>query len=653
MTGAGGPGSADDAEDGLGITPRWRWVTETVLASAITVIAIAWGLDLLPLLEINPYPAQIVAAILGFTLALAFLHLPLGRGSARARVPVYDLAAALLGLVGGIYMALDYPVLVDLTADKPWNTVALGLVLVPLTLEALRRATGNTLPIIVLIFILYGLVGDHLPGRFAALPTEWRVFVGFIALDGNAMPGAPMRIASSMVIAFILFGSLLNLTRGSTFFTEFAQVTMGRFRGGPAKIAVLGSAMFGSISGSAVANVVATGVVSIPMIKKSGYPAHKAAAIEAAASTGGQLLPPVMGAAAFVMADFLDSTYAAVVIAAAVPGVLYYLALFFQADLEAARDGLRRLDPKDIPPAIQLLAGWIFILPFAVLIICLFAFNFPPQKAALYSCGTLLAASLIFGYRRFRPGPVRILLALRSTGLGVLDLILICAGAGIVMGVLNSGLSFKFANALVQLGHGNLILLLLLAAAVCIVLGMGLPTLGVYLLLAALVAPGLIEVGVNPMAAHLYVMYFGMMSMLTPPVAIAAFAAAGIARADPMRTGFAAVRFAWLAYIIPFLFVFSPTLILVGRTDLVVASVVTALVGVWLVCAGFAGYFLRPLGIAQRAAFVVTGLLALLPFGAFKGAGYVSAAGVVLGMLLVFQEVSAQRALRRSGSAAT
>jgi TRAP transporter 4TM/12TM fusion protein len=653
VTGAGGPESTDDGEDGLGITPTWRWVTETILASVITLIAIAWGLDLLPLLEINPYPAQIVAAILGVSLALAYIHLPLRRGTPRTRVPVYDLAAALLGLVGGVYMALYYPILVDLTTDKPWNTVALGLVLVPLTLEALRRATGNTLPIIVLIFILYGLVGDQIPGRFAALPTEWRVFVGFIALDGNAMPGAPMQIACSMVIVFILFGQLLNLTQGSTFFTELAQVTMGRFRGGPAKIAVLGSALFGSISGSAVANVVATGVVSIPMIKKSGYPAHKAAAIEAAASTGGQLLPPVMGAAAFVMADFLNTSYAAVVIAAAVPGVLYYLALFFQADLEAARSGMRRLDPRDIPPALGLIAGWIFVIPFAVLIFAIFRYNLQPQTAALYSCGALLEIALIFGYRRFRPGPTEILLALRGTGMAVLDLILICAGAGIVIGVLNTGLSFTFTNILVQLGHGNLILLLVLAAGVCIVLGMGLPTLGVYLLLAALVAPGLIEVGVNPMAAHLYVMYFGMMSMLTPPVAIAAYAAAGVARADPMRTGFAAVRFAWLAYVIPFLFVFSPTLILVGRPDLIVASVATAVVGVWLVSAGFAGYFLRPLGPAQRATFVAAGLLALLPFGAFKSAGYLSVAGVVLGIALIVVEISAQRALRRSGPAAT
>ena len=451
------------------------------MAVGITLVALLWSLEVYERLGLNLYPAQVMGAVLAFSLALAFLRLPARRGSARDRVPLYDLAAAVLGFAAGWYMALYYPRLADLTTEAPWDTVTLGLVIVPLTIEAMRRATGNTLPLIVGAFIVYGLLGHLLPGRFAAQKSEWDVFVGFLALDGNAIPGGPLAVACSVVITFIFFGNMLTVTHGSQFFTELAQVLMGRFRGGSAKVAVVGSALFGTISGSAVANVVATGVVTIPMIRKSGYPAHKAAAIEAVASTGGQLLPPVMGAAAFLMADFLEVSYTTVVMAALVPGLLYYVALFIQADLEAARDGIARIDPDEIPPPRMLLPGWIFVVPFAVLIVALFSYFVAPQTAAMLACGALLAVSLAFGYRGHRPGLRPLLAMFRATGIAVLDLILICAAAGMVIGVLsNSGLGFTFTNALVQLGSGSLLLLLLLAAAVCIVLGMGLPTLGVY-----------------------------------------------------------------------------------------------------------------------------------------------------------------------------
>ncbi len=619
------------------------------MAVGITLTALAWALDIYQRVGLNLYPAQILAAILAFALALAYLSLPARRGTGRrgalrTRVPVYDLAAAGLTFVVCWYMAVYYPVLADIVIDTPWDTVTIGLVLVPFTLEAMRRATGNTLPIIVTAFVAYGLLGHLIPGKFAAQKSEWDAFVGFLAFDGNAIPGGPLLIVSSIVVSFIFFGNLLNATRGSLFFTELAQLAMGRWRGGSAKVAVVGSALFGSISGSAVANVMATGVITIPMIKKGGYAPHKAAAIEAVASTGGQLLPPVMGAAAFLMADFLETTYATVVLAALVPGLLYYLALFFQADLDAAREGLARLDPADIPRARTLISGWIFVVPFAVLIVTLFAYHLRPQTAAILSSGALVACSLIFGYRGFRPRLGPLFATIRSTGVAVLDLVLICAGAGMVIGVLsNSGLGFTFTNVLVQLGSGSLILLLLLAAAVCILLGMGLPTLGVYVLLAALVAPGLVEVGVEPMAAHLYVMYFGMLSMLTPPVAIAAYAAAGIAGADPMRTGFTAVRFGWLAYLIPFLFVFSPSLILIGEVWMVVASLAAAVVGVWLVSMAVAGYFLRPLSPKARLALGGAGLLALTPIGGFAAAPYVAAAGIVAGTAFAALEIVSAR----------
>jgi len=419
---------------------------------------------------------------------------------------------------------------------------------------------------------------------------------------------------------------------------------MGRFRGGPAKMAVVGSALFGSVSGSAVANVVATGVITIPLIRKSGYPAHKAAAIEAVASTGGQLMPPIMGASAFLMAEFLQISYAEVVLAALLPAILYYVALFIQADLDAARLGIAPLERSALPPARPVLPGLHYLLPFAVLLAALFAFNQTPQLSALAGAVLLVPLAAAFGYRGERPGWREFLRAVPAAGYAVLDIVLVCVAAGIVIGVLGiSGLGFNLTQALVEVGEGSLALLLVLTALVCIVLGMGLPTVGVYVLLAALVAPALVKVGVSPIAAHLYVMYFGMMSMITPPVAIASFAAAGIAGADPMRTGWSAVAFGWTAFVVPFLFVLSPQLLLQGTPWAVALAAATAVAGVWLGSIAVTGYFLRPLAAPMRLAFAVSGLMALLPAGAFPGAIYTDLAGMLAGLALIGYEIALRR----------
>jgi TRAP-type uncharacterized transport system fused permease subunit len=290
-------------------------------------------------------------------------------------------------------------------------------------------------------------------------------------------------------------------------------------------------------------------------------------------------------------------------------------------------------------------SGWHFILSFAVLIYALFALRWQAERAALAAAGTVVATAIVFGYNGVRPPLWTIVQALWRTGFAVLDIIVISIGAGIVIGVLNvTGLSFNLTYALVQLGAGEPVILLVLAALVCIVLGMGLPTLGVYVILAALVAPALVEVGVDRMAAHLFVLYFGMMSMITPPVAIAAFAAAGIANSDPMRTGVAAMRFGWSAYVVPFLFVASPSLLLAGEPHAIALAIVTAVMGVWLISISLAGYFVRPITLAWRAGFAAAGLLALIPAGAFPGALYTDIAGAVIGGLMILREVIAVRA---------
>jgi TRAP transporter 4TM/12TM fusion protein len=352
------------------------------------------------------------------------------------------------------------------------------------------------------------------------------------------------------------------------------------------------------------------------------------------------------------MAEFLQIPYGDVVLAALVPAILYYVALFIQADLEAARAGITRVPENEIPRARAVLAGLHFALPFVVLLVALFTYNAPPETAALYAAVSVVALALIFGYRGRRPALGPILATLRETGLAALDIILIGAAAGIVIGVLSvTGLGFNLTLALVQIGGSNLPLLLILSALVCIVLGMGLPTVGVYVLLAALVAPALVKVGINPIAAHLYVMYFGMMSMITPPVAIAAYAAAGLAQADPVRTGIEAVRFGWSAYIVPFLFVASPSLILIGDTASIAQAVFTAVVGVWVASVGVVGYLVRPLSPPMRAVFFILGVMALIPANAFDGAVYTDIVGVFGGLLLIAREFLVARGLRRRGAA--
>ena len=622
------------------LPPRiWRPLASAV-AAALTLLAMGWALGLPLYLSLAIYPQQFIAVILALALPLAFLTLPARREAERTAVPWYDAVAALLAFLAALYIAIRYPGVVNQIFFRPAEAYVPGAILLILLLEALRRAAGWTLVIIILIFLAYAMFGDAIPGRLQGRAQDFRKLAGYMAYDSNGILGTPLAVASTIVVAFILFGNLLSATGGSKFFTDAALLTMGRFRGGPMKIAVMASCLFGSISGSAVANVAATGVITIPMMKRTNYPAHKAGAIEAVAATGGQLMPPVMGAAAFLMAELLQIPYSDVALAALVPALLYYGALFIQADLEAARLGISRVPESAIPSARTVIGGLHFAFAFALLIYGLFWLNWQPERAALLASAAIVATGMLIGYGGARAKARALLGALAATGEAVVELLVISAAAGIVIGVLNvTGLSFNLTYALVQIGGGSAITLLTLSALVCFVLGMGLPTLGVYALLAALVAPALVEVGILPIAAHLFVLFFGMMSMITPPIALAAFAAASIAQAPPMKTGWAAVRFGWPAFIVPFLFVYSPSLILIGSTGEIVEAVVTAILGVWLVSAGLAGYFVGQMTLLMRVLFAVAGLGAIIPSGAFPRAVYIESVGVVLGLVFIGLEV--------------
>ena len=616
-----------------------------ILGALLAATSLVWAADAPRWFGLAFYTEQYLAFILGIAFVLAFLRLP-ATGRGRPYVPWYDLAAAAAGAAAAFYVTLEYPTIVDDIGYRPTYILVLGAVLLCLSIEALRRAVGPALTIVVLVFIVYALFGDLVPGKLAARPISIKALIAYLPLDTNALLGTPMIVATTVVIPFIFIGQIMSFSGGASFFTDLSVALMGRYRGGPAKICIVASAMFGMISGSAVSNVATVGVLTIPLMRKGGYTARVAAAIEAVGSTGGQLMPPVMGAAAFLMAEFLRIPYAAVVTAAVIPALLYYASLFMQADLIAAREGLSRIEEERIPSLRDVFrTGWHFPIPFIVLIVAMFNFNLLPQTAALVTALLLFVFGATIGYRGQRMALGAFFTALWQTGLGVVDLVFICAGAGMVIGVLSlSGLGFALALALVEIGKNDIVLLLGLAAAISLVLGMGMPTVGVYVLVAAVVAPSLVKLGIEPIAAHMFVMYFGMISMITPPVALAAFTAASIAGTEPMSTGLEAVRFAWPAFLVPFLFVASPTLLMVGTPASIALDFATAALGIWLTTGAIVGFLLRPIGLAARVAFAVAGLSLLLPAQSFAHAGWVNlVAGLVAIVLLGWQFIFMRR----------
>ena len=455
--------------------PRPWARTILVLQAALVACVVAWVLDLPQKAGVALYTEQFLVTVLGLALALCFLIAP-ATPRFKGRVPWWDAVAAFLGLALCLWIAWRYPALVYELASRPLDGILMSAALAVLVLEGTRRMTGFSLVGFTLAGVVYAMLGHHLPGVFQARPVDFTRLVVYLGLDTNALLGTSLNIAIIVVVPFILLGTLLSRCGGSEFFTDLAMAWMGRYRGGAAKIAVAGSAFFGMISGSAVANVSAVGVVTIPMMKRSGFPAQIAAAIEAVGSTGGQLMPPVMGAAAFLMAEVLQVPYVAVMIAAIIPAFLYYLALFFQVDLEAAKRGILGEPAARTTQTLAVLkAGWYFPLPFGLLVYALVVWNWRAEYAALAAAAVLIACSLAFGYKGERVPLKDMLKAIVATGGAVVDLILICAVAGMFIGILNiTGLAFGMTLQLLAITGESLPWLLALTAIMAILLGLGL-----------------------------------------------------------------------------------------------------------------------------------------------------------------------------------
>ncbi len=587
------------------------------------------------------------------SLALALVWAAIGSRAWAMRW--FDWIGAVAALVLCGYIAWRYEALTTEIAMLPTDGVAGSALLLLLALEATRRTSGGVLVAIILILSLYVFIGPHLPGDFATRPVSPARLVAYLGLDTTGMIGIILSVAVLIVVPFTLMGQVLGRTGGANYFADLAMSAMGRFRGGAAKIAVFGSALFGMISGAAVSNVVAVGIVTIPLMSRSGFSRTRAAAIEAVGSTGGQLMPPVMGAAAFIMAEFLQVPYGAVVIAAIIPSVLYYAALFMHVDLEAAKQRIGAAQVEDPPKFSEVLkSGWHFPIPLIFLVVTIAypeIFQIPIERAAVYATAILIVLSMTFGYRGQRVGARQMLRAILDTGRAALDIVLIGAAAGMVVGTLSvSGISFGLTLQLIALSGGSLFILLLLTAIISIILGMGMPTVSVYVLTATLLAPSLVKLGVVPMAAHMYVMYFGMLSMITPPVAIAAYAAANIARVSGWTTGWNAVVVGWSTFFIPFLFVLEPSLLMQGSAGMIAWQFARNILGIFVGTSAIVGFAFAPLGLPMRIAFGAAALAILIPPHAFPGADVLDWFGLGCSVLALAANFMQSRAGRQTAA---
>jgi TRAP transporter 4TM/12TM fusion protein len=623
------------------LSGRPRAVEGTLLI-ALTLTSATWATQVHHHLPWAFFNEQFLGAFLGLSLASVFIAVKARGGEAGDRVPVFDWALSALGLVVGGYVSVMYPTIAYRLGELTTDRVALGTAAVLLVLEAARRLAGGTLAWVALGCILYAKFARLLPSLLYAKGSSWPRIVSYLYLDTNGVFGVPLQVAASVLVAFVFFGHALYAVRGDRFLMEIALVLMGRYRGGAAKVSVVSSALFGTVSGSAVANVAVNGAFSIPLMKQTGYPAHMAAAIEAVASTGGQIMPPVMGAAAFLIAEYLNISYGQVALAAAIPACLYYLALFTQVDLEAARNGLAGLPPERIPRLGAVMRhGWVFLVPLAVLVVTLMVFTWEPGPAGMAAVIVTFGVGML--QREHRPTLRRALASVEETGRTLLDIVAITALAGVVIGTLNlSGFIFKISMLLVTISGGHVFVLLLVTALGCLFLGLPLPTTVVYITLAVLIAPALVQAGVHPLAAHLFLFYFGMISLITPPDCLPTYTAAAMARADFWKTGWTGMRLAIAAYVVPFVFAFHPALILVGTWTDIVTTVFTAAVGTILISVGCAGYLFRVLGWGRRAAAIAAGLALFMPTVAGVPEYVFDVVGLGLAAVLVVWEWTAR-----------
>ncbi len=560
-------------------------------------------------------------ALLGLLLPFCFLTY---RSNTKRDLLALDCVLAAITFIACAWLFLHGEEIVDEGWEflAPDNAIVMSYLLWVLTLEAVRRAAGTTLFVLVLVFSLYPIYAGNMPEMLQGISIGIAETAAYHVMSIESLLGIPFRAFANLVIGFLVFGVALQYTGGGQFFIDLSFALLGRVRGGPAKVAIVSSGLMGSMSGSVITNVVTTGQLTIPAMKENGFEPKTAGAVESCASTGGVLLPPIMGSTAFVMATFLSMPYYQVALAAAVPALLYFTALFLQIDLYAARHGLKGIPAADLPKAWETLkSGWYYIASFVLLVVLLLVMQ-RESLAPWAATACLLVVNQFSKEHRFNPD--RAMKFVIATGRLLVELLAILAGVGLIVGALSvTGLSGTLINDLLFIAGGSIGVLLLMGALTSFILGIGMTVTAAYIFLAIVLAPALIEGGLNPVAVHLFILYWGMLSFITPPVALGAFAAASIARANPVATGFTAMRLGIATYLIPFLFVIQPALILEGSSGATLLSLIEALAGIFLVAAAAQKHVPGIGSIGTLAAIVlgIAGMLVALPDMTLLGLG--------------------------------
>lgn len=593
----------------------WALV-EKILLFIIIVSVFLYIFNIHEYLRIEVYSQQFLAVWLGLCLVAVYIGFRPTKGVREEPPPWYDILLAAISLGMGIFACAVYPrVETEAGFTLQWWVAAISpLALLPVV-EGCRRTAGWTLIIVAAVFLFYAKFAYLFPGSFYGRGLGWQRIATYIWLEPTGLYGIVLRILTFVILGFITLGGFFRAIGASDTLNHLASSSFGRYRGGAAKVAVVGSSLFGTISGSAMANVTTTGVMTIPMMKKGGYKPHVAGAIEACASTGGQLMPPVMGATAFLVAEFMQVPYVDVAIAAFVPALLYYIVVFFQVDLEAGKAGLKGLTER-IPLLPVLKQAWLLVVIAVVLVLTLFILYWQPGKAAVASMATAVVCSQ---FRRSTRLSLRdVVDTLIGGGRAILGMAPMMGLAGFSVALLTvSGLGSIIGNLLLTAAGQHLAVMLLLTSLIATILGMGMATGGVYIILAITVAPALVQAGVPLMSAHLFIFYYGVLSMVTPPVCMATFAAAAIAESSMMRTGLTGSRIGFAAYIVPWIFVFSPALLLGqagGISSFLIVLTKTA-AGLFVLSVGLNGFLFRNIGWGRRILLILAGLGVLMPEG--------------------------------------
>ncbi|MGB4377535.1 MAG: TRAP transporter permease [bacterium] len=582
----------------------------------VFVVAVVWSLAQLYTAAFGVFPPTLQRAPhVGVALLLIFLLYPMRRGTRSNTIPWYDYIMAALSAVVAIYHVIYYRDLIMRAGAFTRMDMIISIIAILLVLEATRRLAGPVVVVLATFFLLYGYFGPYFPGFLSHRGFSILRITTHSWISAEGILGVPIKVSSTFIFLFMIFAAFLKSTGIGDWLTELAVGLTGYATGGPAKAAVIASAAQGTVSGSSVANTVGTGSVTIPLMKSIGYRPEFAGAVEAAASTGGQLMPPIMGAAAFIMTEFTNIPYYQIALAAAIPAVLYFTGIFITVHFEAKRTGLEGLPRHQLPNWRKLLKEkWFLATPIVGIVYFLVA-GYTPMKAAFYGILLCILASMVL--KETRMSLWDIIKTLETGARSALPVVAACASAGIIVGIVTlTGLGVKLAGGIVKLAGGNIYLTMVFTMLTSLVLGMGVPTTANYIIQATVSAPALISLGVPPIAAHLFVFYFGIVADITPPVALAAFAGSGIAGSNPLRTGFEAFKLGFAAYLVPYIFVLSPVLVLVDVTPLgIIRALLTAIIGMLGIGGASTGFFVTHGKAWERLLLFIGGVLMVDPGG--------------------------------------